>query len=184
MKAELKHYEEKMTKTIHALESEFGSIRAGRANPHVLDHIRIDYYGQLTPLSQVATIAVPEARTIQIQPWDASVLSEIEKAINISDLGIHPNSDGKVIRLNFPDLTEDRRIELSKEVKKLGEVAKVGIRNIRRDANDHFKKEEKSNDMTEDDLKDFEKEVQKLTDQFILDIDKHVENKIKEITTV
>jgi ribosome recycling factor len=184
MKEEIKLYEEKMTKTIHALESEFGSIRAGRANPHVLDHIRVDYYGQLTPLSQLATVAVPEARTLQIQPWDATVLSAIEKAISTSDIGIHPNSDGKVIRLNFPDLTEERRRDLSKEVKRLGEVAKVGIRNIRRDANDHFKKEEKNHDMTEDDLKDFEKEVQNLTDQFIIDIDKHIENKITEITTV
>lgn len=184
MKAELKIYEDKMVKTIHALENEFNGIRAGRANPHILDHVRVDYYGQMTPIAQMATVSVPEARMIQIQPWDKSVLSEIEKAINTSDLGIHPNNDGTVIRLNFPELTEERRKELTKEVKKLGETAKVGIRNIRRDANDHFKKEEKNHEMTEDDLKDFEKEVQKLTDRFVQDIDKHVENKMNEIMTV
>jgi ribosome recycling factor len=184
MKEEIKKYSEKMSKTIQALESDFITIRAGRANPHVLDNLRIDYYGQPTPIAQVGNITIPEPRLIQIQPWDNSIMSLIEKAINTSDLGIHPNNDGKVIRLVFPELTEERRLDLSKEVKKKGEAAKIAIRNIRRDANDHFKKDEKKHEMTEDDLKDYEKEIQKLTDEYIKDIDHHVDNKIKEIMTV
>ncbi len=184
MQAELKKYEEKMTKTLSVLEDDYNSIRAGRANPHVLDHITVDYYGQQTPLAQVGTISVPEPRLLQITPWDKTLLKEIEKAINTSDIGIHPQNDGACIRLTFPELTEDRRKELTKEVKKKGEEAKVAIRNIRRDANDHFKKAEKANEITEDDLTDFEKNIQKMTDDFIKNIDKHVENKNKEIMTV
>lgn len=184
MKAELNKYEEKMEKSIQSLENEYNAIRAGRANPHVLDNIRVDYYGQPTPLSQVGNVSVPEARLIQIQPWDATILPDIEKAINTSDLGIHPNNDGKLIRLVFPELTEERRKDLSKEVKKKGENAKVAIRNIRRDANDHFKKEEKNHELTEDDLKSLEKDIQTMTDRFIKEIDSHVDNKIKEILTV
>ncbi len=184
MKAELNNYKGKMEKTMHVLEDDYNSIRAGRANPHILDHVVVDYYGQPTPLSQVGNVAVPEARLIQITPWDKTMLKEIEKALNMSDIGIHPQNDGICIRLSFPDLTEERRKELTKEVKKKGEDAKVAIRNIRRDANEHFKKAEKSHDITEDDLKDFEDEIQKLTDDFIKNIDKHVENKNKEILTV
>ena len=161
----LQQYEEKMDKSLDSLLSEFSSIRAGRANPHVLDKIRIDYYGQPTPLQQVANISVPEARTLMIQPWESSLIKEIEKAILCSDLGITPNNDGKAVRLNFPELTEDRRKEMSKDVKKKGENAKVAIRNIRRDANDAFKKQNKANEISEDELKDLEDKVQKLTDK-------------------
>lgn len=184
MKAELKKYEEKMHKTVHVLEEDFGSIRAGRANPHVLDHVQVDYYGQPSPINQVGTVSVPEPRLLQITPWDKTMLKEIEKAINISDIGIHPQNDGTAIRLAFPELTEERRKELTKEIKKKGEEAKVAIRNIRRDANDHFKKAEKANEITEDDLKDLEAETQKLTDEFIKNIDKHVEVKNVEILKV
>lgn len=184
MKEQLKHYEEKMQKTVHVLEEEYNSIRAGRANPHVLDHVTVDYYGQASPIGQVGNISIPEARILQITPWDKSMLKEIEKSLNASDIGIHPQNDGVCIRLAFPELTEERRKELTKEVKKKGEEAKVAIRNIRRDAIDHFKKDEKSNKLTEDDLKDLEDETQKLTDRFTADIDKHIENKNKEILTV
>lgn len=184
MMKELKKYEDKMDKTVHALEEDFNTIRAGRANPHVLDKITVDYYGQATPLQQVGNISVPESRLIQIQPWDASIVKEIEKAILASDLGITPQNDGKVIRLVFPDLTEERRKALAKEVKKKGEDSKVAIRNIRRDAIDHFKKLEKNSEITEDDLKDIEDEVQKLTDTYIKNIDEHVEDKTKDILTV
>lgn len=176
-------YEDKMTKTLDNLESEFGTIRAGRANPHVLDRITVDYYGSQTPLQQVANISVPEARMIQIQPWEASLVKAIEKAINMSDLGINPTNDGKVIRLVFPELTEERRKDLVKDVKKKGEAAKVAVRNIRRDANDMLKKLSKS-DVSEDEIAELEESVQKMTDKFIKEVDKSVEVKSKEILTV
>ncbi len=180
----VKAYQEKMTKTVHVLKEEFNSVRAGRANPHILDKITVDYYGQATPLQQVGNITVPEARMIQIQPWDASVIKAIEKALNMSDIGITPSSDGKVIRLVFPELTEEKRKELTKKVKHLGEEAKVAVRNIRRDAVQDFKKQEQEKLLTEDDLKDLETEVQELTDKFVKEIDKVVEEKTKEIMTV
>ena len=176
-------FDEKMQKTMNNLSEEFGSIRAGRANPHVLDKIKVDYYGSPTPIQQVANVNVPEPRMIQIQPWEASMVKEIEKAILTSDLGINPTNDGKVIRLIFPELTEERRKELAKDVKKKGENAKVAIRNIRRDANDAFKKLAKE-DVSEDEIKDLEGEVQKLTDKYIKDIEKAVDEKSKEILTV
>ncbi len=176
-------YEDKMNKTLNNLDSEFGTIRAGRANPHVLDRITVDYYGSPTPLQQVANISVPEARIIQIQPWEAKMVKEIEKAINMSDLGINPTNDGKTIRLVFPELTEERRKELVKDVKKKGEAAKVAIRNIRRDANDMLKKLGKG-DVSEDEIKDMEDSVQKVTDKFIKKVDEAVEVKSKEILTV
>ena len=176
-------YEEKMTKTLQNLEGEFGTIRAGRANPHVLGRIMVDYYGTPSSLQQVANISVPEARIIQIQPWEAKMVKEIEKAINMSDLGINPTNDGKVIRLVFPELTEERRKELVKDVKKKGEAAKVAVRNIRRDANDMLKKLGKA-DVSEDEVKDMEDAVQKMTDKFIKKVDEAVEVKSKEILTV
>ncbi len=179
-----KPYEEKMKKTIAALESDYSTIRAGRANPHVLDKITVEYYGTPTPLNQVGNISVPEPRLLQIQPWDSSLLKPIEKAINTSELGIHPNNDGKVIRLVFPELTEERRKELTKDVKKKAEASKVAIRNIRRDAMDVFKKMEKAKELTEDQLKDLEEDTQKLTDKFIAEIDKKSEEKSKDILTV
>ena len=175
--------EEKMKKTLTALDSDYGTIRAGRANPHVLDRITVDYYGTPTPLQQVANISVPEARMIQIQPWEASLVKEIEKAIMMSDLGINPSDDGRVIRLVFPELTEDRRKELVKEVKKKAEGAKVAIRNIRRDANDAFKKLAKE-DVSEDEIKELEEQTQKLTDKYIKEVDQMVDVKSKEIMTV
>ena len=183
MSEELKVYEEKMEKSIDALLNEYASIRAGRANPHVLDRITVDYYGTPTPLQQVANISVPEARMIQIQPWEASLVKEIEKAIMMSDLGINPSDDGRVIRLVFPELTEDRRKELVKEVKKKAEGAKVAIRNIRRDANDAFKKLAKE-DVSEDEIKELEEQTQKLTDKYIKEVDQMVDVKSKEIMTV
>ena len=180
----IKKFEEKMQKSIESLEREYNSIRAGRANPHVLDKIKVDYYGTPTSLQQVANVSVPEPRMIQIQPWEASLVKEIEKAINMSDLGINPTNDGKVIRLVFPELTEERRKELAKDVKKKGEAAKVAIRNIRRDANDSFKKLGKSSEVSEDEVKDLETQAQKMTDKFIADIDKAIEEKSKEILTV
>lgn len=179
----IKTYDEKMTKTYNNLLSEFGTIRAGRANPNVLNKIKVDYYGTPTPLQQVGNITVPEARMLQIQPWEVSMVKAIEKAILTSDLGIHPSNDGKVIRLVFPELTEERRKELVKDIKKKGEAAKVAVRNIRRDANDHLKKLGKT-DVSEDEIKDLEDHVQKLTDKYIKDIDKAVEEKSKEILTV
>jgi ribosome recycling factor len=173
-----------MTKSYDNLLSEFGAIRAGRANPHVLDKITVDYYGTQTPLQQVGNITVPEARMIQIQPWDASLVKAIEKAIMTSDLGINPSNDGKVIRLVFPELTEERRKELVKDVKKKGEGAKVAIRNIRRDDKDAFKKLLKGSDVSEDEVKELEEKVQKMTDKYIKEIDKAVEEKSKEILTV
>ena len=184
MKEQLKIYEEKMDKTIDSLMNDYASIRAGRANPHVLDKIKVDYYGTPTPIQQVGNISVPEARMILIQPWEKSLLKAIEKAIQTSDLGINPNNDGSCIRLIFPELTEDRRKELAKDVKKKGENAKVAVRNIRRDANDTFKKMQKNDEISEDDLKDAEEKIQKITDKAIEKIDKAVENKTKEILTV
>lgn len=180
----LTKYEEKMTKSVNALKDEYSTIRAGRANPHVLDKIKVDYYGVETPLQQVANVSVPEARTILIAPWEASLVKSIEKAILMSDLGLTPNTDGKTIRLNFPELTEERRKELVKDVKKKGENAKVAIRNIRRDANDALKKQNKNSEISEDELKDLEAKVQKLTDKFITELDKVIEDKSKEILTI
>ena len=177
-------FQDKMEKSLKNLDEEFGSIRAGRANPHVLDKIRVDYYGTPSPLQSVANVSVPEPRMIQIQPWEPSLVKEIEKAILCSDIGINPSNDGKIIRLVFPELTEERRKELAKDVKKKGENAKVAIRNIRRDAIDHFKKVGKAEDISEDEIKDLEDGIQKLTDQFVGKIDKAVENKTKEILTV
>lgn len=176
--------EERMNKTLSVLEENFSEIRAGRANPAILNKITVEYYGVPTPINQVAGISVPEARLIVIQPWDVSVLKEIERAILASDIGLNPNNDGKVIRLSFPELTEERRKELVKDVKKKGENAKVAIRNIRRDANDTFKKESKVNEVSEDELKQIEDKVQKLTDKYIAEVDKAIEEKSKEILTV
>lgn len=184
MDARLTVYEEKMEKTMHNLGEEFGSIRAGRANPHVLDKLRVDYYGTPSPIQSVANVSVPEPRMIQIQPWEASLVKEIEKAILVSDLGLNPSNDGKVIRLVFPELTEERRKELGKDVKKKGEDAKVAIRNIRRDAIDHMKKLGKAEDISEDEIKDLEDSIQKMTDKYVAKIDKAVEEKTKEILTV
>lgn len=180
----LKQYETKMEKTLESLNAELAGIRAGRANPHILDKIRVDYYGTQSPLQSVANITVPEARTIMIQPWESSLIKEIEKAILVSDLGVTPNNDGKSIIINFPELTEDRRRELAKDIKKKGEAAKVAVRNIRRDANDALKKMNKSNEMSDDELKVNEDKVQKFTDKFIAEIDKSVDEKTKEIMTV
>lgn len=182
--SELAVYEEKMSKALDAMKDDFSTIRAGRANPHILDKIKVDYYGSPTGLQAVANISVPEARIIQIQPWESSLIKEIEKAILCSDLGITPNNDGKVIRLVFPELTEERRKELVKDIKKKGENAKVIVRNVRRDANDVFKKQSKAGEISEDEQKKFETDVQKLTDKYIDLIDKTVEDKSKEILTV
>ena len=179
MNEKIQIYDTKMTKTIGNLNSELGTIRAGRANPHVLDRIMVDYYGVATSLQQVANITVPEARMIQIQPWESSLIKDIMKAIQVSDLGINPNTDGKVIRLVFPELTEERRKELVKEVKKKGEAAKVAIRNIRRDANEAFKKLEKE-DVSEDEIKKLSEEIQKLTDKYVKEIDKTVKRNQKK----
>ena len=183
MNEKLKVYDEKMTKTMHSLEGELGAIRAGRANPHVLDKIVVDYYGSPTPIQQVANVSVPEARMIQIQPWEKSMLKAIEKAILVSDLGINPTNDGSSVRLIFPELTEERRKELAKDVKKKGEAAKVAIRNIRRDGNDAFKKL-KGGEISEDGIKDLEDQLQKMTDKYIKEVDKTVEAKTKEVMTV
>lgn len=184
MEEVLLQYEEKMEKSCASLRTELSTIRAGRANPHVLDRITVDYYGVASPLQQVANISVPEPRILQIQPWEKSLIKSIEKAIMMSDLGITPNNDGKVIRLVFPELTEERRKELSKDVKKKGEAAKVAIRNIRRDANDAIKKLLKASEITEDEQEDGENEIQKLTDKYIAEIEKEIEAKTKEIMTV
>lgn len=180
----IKKFEDKMQKSIESLEREYNSIRAGRANPHVLDKIKVDYYGTPTPLQQVGNISVPEPRIITIQPWETSLLKAIEKEIMQSDIGINPTNDGKVIRLVFPELTEERRKELAKDVKKKGEAAKVAVRNIRRDANDALKKWEKSKEISEDEADDLEKSVQKLTDKYIAEVDKAVDTKTKEVLTV
>lgn len=184
MDSRLAVFEEKMGKSLANLEEEFAGIRAGRANPHVLDKLRVDYYGTPSPIQSVANVSVPEPRMIQIQPWEASMVKEIEKAIMSSDLGINPTNDGKVIRLVFPELTEERRKELAKDIKKKGENAKVAVRNIRRDAIDHFKKIGKEEDLSEDEIKDLEDTIQKLTDEYVAKVDKAVDVKSKEILTV
>ena len=184
MQEHLKLYEDKMEKSLDVLLDEYASIRAGRANPHVLDRLRIDYYGTPTPIQQVGNVTVPEARMIVIQPWEKSLLKEIEKAILVSDLGINPTNDGNVIRLVFPELIEERRKDLAKDVKKKGEGAKVAVRNIRRDAMDSSKKMEKAGDISEDDLKQGEEKIQKITDKMIEKVDKAIETKTKEIMTV
>lgn len=184
MKEVIKQFEEKMSKSIDVLQEDFASIRAGRANPHLLDKIKVDYYGTLTPIQQVGNISVPEARIILITPWEKTLLKEIERSINQADIGINPTNDGTAIRLVFPELTEDRRKELAKDIKKKGEETKVAIRNIRRDAVDKIKKMEKASEITEDDLKDGEEQVQKATDEAIKKVDNVVENKTKEIMTV
>lgn len=184
MDQRLNQYEEKMEKSVGALEKDFAAIRAGRANPHILDKIKVDYYGTPTPLQQVGNISVPEARILQIQPWESSLIKEIEKAVLNSDLGINPTNDGKVIRLVFPELTEDRRKELAKDIKKKGENAKVAIRNIRREANDVFKKMNKASEISDDEVEALEQDVQKLTDKYVANIEKTVEDKTKEIMTV
>ena len=179
MNEKLQVYDTKMQKTLHSLDAELATIRAGRANPHILDKLTVDYYGSATPIQQVANISAPEARMIQIQPWEKSMVKEIEKAILTSDIGINPTNDGTVIRLVFPELTEERR----KDVKKKGEAAKVAVRNIRRDGNDAFKKL-KGSDVSEDEIKGLEEELQKLTDKYIKEVDKSVEAKSKEVLTV
>lgn len=181
---DLNNYEDKMQKSLTNLEGEYMAIRAGRANPRILDRIQVECYGAPTPLQGVANISVPEARMIQIQPWDTSLIKDIEKAILSSDLGITPANDGKVIRLVFPELTEERRKELVKDVKKKGEEAKVAIRNIRRDANDAVKKEAKANEISEDEQKQLEDKIQKLTDSYVAKIDKAIEGKSNEVMTV
>ena len=181
---DIKVYEDKMEKTLSNLQKEYVSIRAGRANPHILDKIQVDYYGTPSSLQSVANISVPEARMIQIQPWEASLIKDIEKAILASDIGLTPANDGKVIRLVFPELTEERRKELVKDVKKKGEEAKVAIRNIRRDANDAVKKEAKANEISEDDQKQLEDKIQKLTDEYVKKIDQAIDAKSTEVMTV
>ncbi len=181
---ELKDVETRMEKSLASLESEYMSIRAGRANPHILDKITVDYYGTASNLQSVANISVPEARVIQIQPWEKSLIKDIEKAIMASDIGITPSNDGQIIRLVFPELTEERRKDLVKDVKKKAEGAKVAVRNIRRDANDAVKKQQKANEISEDDAKQREEEIQKLTDKYIKLVDKAVEAKSQEILTV
>lgn len=183
MDERVQKYEQKMTKTLKGFEEELTTIRAGRANPHILDKIIVDYYGSPTPIQQVANITVPEARMIQIQPWEKKMVREIEKAIMTSDLGINPTNDGTTVRLLFPELTEDRRKELVKDVKKKGEAAKVAIRNIRRDGIDSVKKL-KGSDVSEDEMKDMEDDLQKLTDKYVKEVDKAVEAKSKEVMTV
>ena len=176
--------EERMKKTISVYEENLSEIRAGRANPAILNKISVEYYGTATPINQVAGISVPEARLIVIQPWDISVLKEIERAILASDIGITPNNDGKVIRLNFPELNEERRRDLVKDIKKMGEEAKVAVRQVRRDGLDEFKKQQKDSLITEDDLKQAEDQIQKLTDKYVEEIDKLTDSKEKEIMTL
>ena len=180
----LNQYEDKMNKSIDTLKGEYANIRAGRANPHILDSSIVDYYGTPTPLQQIGNITVPEARSLLITPWETSMLKEIEKAIMCSDIGITPNNDGKSVRLNFPELTEDRRKELAKDVKKKGDACKVAIRNIRRDANDAAKKQNKDGELSDDELKGIEEKIQKLTDKYVAVVDKEIEEKTKEIMTV
>ena len=183
MDERIKVYDEKMQKAIEFLISDYGTIRAGRANPHVLDKIRVDYYGTPSPIQSVGNVTVPEPRIIQIAPWEKSMIKEIEKAILTSDLGLNPSNDGSVIRLIFPELTEERRKDLAKEVKKKAEDSKVAIRNIRRDGNDSFKKLAKT-EVSEDEIKDLEDQLQKLTDKYIKEVDKLMDEKTKEIMTV
>lgn len=184
MSEHTKNFEQKMIKSVSSLKNEFLAIRAGRANAHILDKVVVEAYGTEMPLNQVANISIPEARVILIQPFDATTIKAIEKGINMADIGINPNSDGKVIRLNFPDLTQERRTALTKDVKKLGEQAKIAIRNIRRDAMDYAKKTEKNGDINEDEKKDLEDEIQKLTDKYIAKIDSSVETKNKEVMSI
>ena len=179
--AEIAEFKTRMIKTTEILSAQFAAVRAGRANAAVLDQIEVDYYGVPTPIRQIASISTPDPRTLLIQPWDASTLKLIEKAILVSDLGINPQNDGRTIRLVFPQLTEERRKDLAKQVRKYGEDAKVAVRNVRRDAMDKFKKEQKKGEMTEDDLKDMEKDLQKLTDDYIKEVDKLIAAKEKEL---
>lgn len=181
---DLQELEGRMIKSIDVFSQNLSEVRAGRANPAILNKISVEYYGMPTPINQVAGISVPEARTIVIQPWDASVLKAIEKAILASDIGLNPNNDGKVIRLNFPELTADRRKELAKDIRKMAEEAKVSIRSIRRDGMDEVKEEQKKSEITEDQKADFEDKIQKLTDKYVAEIDKLLENKEKEIMTI
>ncbi len=181
---DFKHIEEKMEKTLSVLQENFAEVRAGRANPAILNKVKVDYYGTPTPINQVAGISVPEARLIVIQPWDASLLKEIEKEIIKAEIGINPNNDGKVIRLAFPELTEERRKELVKEIKKTAEEAKVSIRSVRREGIDEAKKMQKDNQMTEDELKSAEDQIQKITDTKIAEVDKILAEKEKEIMSV
>lgn len=180
----VKPYEDKMVKTVEHLQKDLQSIRAGRANPHVLDKITVDYYGAPTPIQSVANVSVPEARIIQIVPWEKKMIKEISRAISASDIGINPQSDGSSIRLIFPELNEERRKQLSKEVKKTGEGAKVAIRNIRRDANDAFKKLKKTEDVSEDVIADLQDEITKKYDKYAKQVDKIIEDKTKEIMTI
>lgn len=184
MKAELNAYEEKMKKTLDVLAKELAAVRAGRANPGVLDKITVEYYGAPTPLQQVAAVSTPDPRTLAIQPWDASILKALEKAIQTSDLGLNPQNDGKQIRLSFPPLTEERRKELIKSVSKMGEEGKVALRNIRRDAIDKMKATHKKNEMTEDELHEGEDKMQKLTDKYVKEVDAMVAKKSKELAEV
>ena len=184
MKAEYKIYEEKMKKSVESVSNDFAAVRAGRANAAVLDRITVDYYGTATPIQQIASISSPDPRTLAIQPWDAGALKPICKAIQESDLGINPQNDGRVIRLAFPQLTEERRKELVKQIAKYAEGGKVAIRNIRRDAVDAFKAKKKNSEITEDDLKDAEKDIQKMTDDFCKEIDVLLEKKEKELLAV
>ena len=179
--SDLKEFESRMIKTTEVLATQFAAVRAGRANAAVLDQIEVDYYGVPTPIRQIASISTPDPRSLVIQPWDGSTLKLIEKAILVSDLGINPQNDGRSIRLVFPQLTEERRKELAKQVRKYGEEAKVAVRNIRRDAMDKFKKQQKKSEITEDDLKDLEKDLQKLTDDYIKTLDKQTDAKEKEL---
>lgn len=179
-----KFIEEKMDKTISVFSENLSEVRAGRANPAILNKVKIDYYGTPTPINQVAGVSVPEARLIVIQPWDANVLKEIERAILASDIGINPNNDGKVIRLSFPELNEERRKELVKEIRKTAEEARVAVRSIRRDGIDEFKKKQKESEITEDDLHTAEEQIQKITDKKIEEIDSILANKEKEIMSI
>ena len=184
MKPETKKAEEKMQKALAALNSNFNTIRAGRANPAVLDRITVEYYGTPTPLNQMAAISVPDPRTLMISPWDRSTLKSIDKPIQTSDLGINPNNDGSVIRLVFPPMTSERRNELAKEVHKMAEEGKIALRNIRRDAMDKLKAQKKNGEITEDDVKDGEKEIQKVTDKYVKEADAMADKKIKEIQEI
>lgn len=184
MNERVKPFEDKMTKTMEVLKEEYASVRAGRANPHLLDKLRVDYYGTPSPIQSVANVSVPEARVIQIQPWESKMIKEIEKAILASDIGITPGNDGKIIRLVFPELTEDRRKDLVKDIKKKAEAAKVAVRNVRRDANDAIKKAAKANEISEDEQKQIEDEIQKITDKYVTEIDKCTDAKTAEIMTV
>ncbi len=183
-KEDYAEYTDRMQKTLDVMQANFAAVRAGRANAAVLDQIRVDYYGTPTPINQIASIASPDPRTLTIQPWDAGTMKLIEKAIQASDLGINPQNDGRLIRLAFPQLTEERRKDLIKQVRKYGEESKTAIRNIRRDAMDSFKKQQKKSEITEDDLKNAEKDIQKITDDYIADVDKMVSKKEKELSEI